>query len=279
MRDSFADFEQKWLAVYPENRVTIAFLPPDTRRRATAFGCLIHELSETAFHIREPQVSAAKLAWWAQELSDAAFEKPRHPITQALFDDPVACETDSTLWPALANGALTMLDYPGAGTMEGLLEAFEPFYAPVARAESALMCDGAGNIESDAALWTCSHLLQSLPRLTQDDSHLPLPLGLLARHGLTRSALLQPTPERTALIQDFLVALEREIAGALGVAAKHSLRQRVRARLDRDLIAKARKADDPLDYLNRNSQAHYWRSLWIGWREARALARNRQLQP
>ena len=100
-----------------------------------------------------------------------------------------------------------------------------------------------------------------------------MPLGLLARHGITRAGLADATPARAELLRDFLSALEREIAGALGVAAEHSLRQRVRVRLDLRLIEKARSAADPLDYLTTQSRAGYWRSLWIGWREARAIAR------
>lgn len=276
--DSLADFEQKWLAAYPENRVTAVFLASDQRRRAAAFGSLVHELSEAAFHIREPQVAVTKLSWWAQELADAPMGQARHPITKALFGDNVAREADPDLWPALAEGALVLLDHPGAGTLEALLEEFEPFHVPVARAESALMCDDAGNVDSDAALWTCSHLLRELPRLGDGENHLPLPLGLLARHGLTRSQLSEATPARAALLKDFLAALDREIAGALGVASAHSLRQRVRVRLDLALIAAAQGVADPLAYLTTHAHAGYWRSLWTGWREARAMAANRKTQ-
>lgn len=270
---SFAQFEQKWFAQFPENRVIAVFLPADKKQRASAFGCLVHELSEAVFHIQEPQVAAAKLSWWAQELGDAQLGAARHPVTRTLFDDPVARETDPALWPALAEGALALLDHPGAGTLEALLEEFEPFHAAVANVESALMCDGAGNVDSDAALWTCSHLLHDLPRLARGDTHLPIPLSLLARHGITRAGLADATPARTELLRDFLDALRREIAGALGVAAEHSLRQRVRVKLDLALIEKAHAAADPLDYLTTRSRAGYWRSLWVGWREARAAAR------
>ena len=73
------------------------FLPSAQRRLAVAFGSLIHELSSAAFHIREPQVAATKLAWWRQELADAAFGKPSHPITQTLFDCAGVRESDPAL--------------------------------------------------------------------------------------------------------------------------------------------------------------------------------------
>ena len=94
---NFASFEQKWLAANPENAIVAVFLPSAQRRLAGAFGSLIHELSSAAFHIREPQVAATKLAWWRQELADAAFGKPSHPVTQTLFDCAGVRESDPAL--------------------------------------------------------------------------------------------------------------------------------------------------------------------------------------
>ena len=103
--EDFARFEQKWLEAWPENRIVATFLAPAQRPRAHAFGSLIHELSLAAFQIREPQVAATKLMWWREELSAAAFGRPMHPITRALFADEAARETDPALLPAPADGA------------------------------------------------------------------------------------------------------------------------------------------------------------------------------
>src|SRR5258706_4600441 len=80
---AFASFENKWLVAQPENALVAIFLPADQRQRASAFGSLVHELEQTAFHVREPQVAATKLAWWRQELADAATGNARHPISKA----------------------------------------------------------------------------------------------------------------------------------------------------------------------------------------------------
>jgi len=270
----FAEFEQKWLDAWPENRAVAVFLDPALRRRAHAFGVLEHELALAAFHVREPQVAATKLDWWRQELSSAAFGNAHHPITQELFADSVARESDPALWPALADGALAQLDQPGAGTLAARIEQREPFYGAVAAAESALLLGGAGSPEANAALWTFSHLLQELPKLASGEGRLPLPLGLLARHGLARADLAQPSPARSRLLKDFLDELVLEINGALGVASVRSLRMRTRVRLDRDLIAGALKKGDPLPYLTTHARPRYWPSLWVAWREARTAARN-----
>lgn len=269
----FAEFEQKWLDAWPENRVLAAFLGAEQRRRAHALGVLIHELTLAAFHVREPQVAATKLDWWRQELGASAFGNPHHPITQELFADAVARESDPALWPALAEGALAQLDQPGAGTLAALIEQLEPFYGAVAAAESALLLGGAGSPEANAALWTFSHLLHELPRLPSGEGRLPLPLGLLARHGLVRAELAQPSAARNLLVKDFLDELVLEINGALGVASARSLGMRTRVRLDRNLIAGALKTVDPLPYLTARARPGYWSSLWVAWREARAAAR------
>jgi phytoene synthase len=266
---TFASFEQKWLAANPENAVVAVFLPSAQRRLAGAFGCLIHELSSAAYHIREPQVATTKLAWWKQELSDAAFGKPSHPVTQTLFDCAGVRESDPALWPALAEGALAQLDAPGAGTLAALIEQFDPFFGAVARAENALFCADGGNVEADAALWTLSHLLRALPHLADGEAHLPLPLGLLARHELTRAELAYESPQRNMLIKDFLDELVLEGNGALGVSAARSLPLRVRAALDRHRIESALRVMDPLRWLSAHPHAGRWRMLWTTWIEAR----------
>ena len=272
--EAFTSFEQKWLAAYPENALVAVFLPPAQRQRASAFGCLVYELTQTVFHLREPQVAASKLAWWRQELTDAAAGKARHPIALTLFADAQVRASDPVLWPALADAALTHLDQPHASTLALLLEQFEPYSAVVARVEAALFGLDGANIEANAALWTISHLLRELINLPRSGERLQLPLSLLARYGVTRAGLAEATADRSALARDYLDELAIEINGALGVASTRSLTQRVRVRLDRELVAKAKRAADPLTYLAAHAQAGRMRCLWIAWREARAAARD-----
>jgi 15-cis-phytoene synthase len=269
---AFASFEQKWLEANPEQATVALFLAPGLRLRASAFGCLVHELSFATYEIREPQVAATKLAWWAQELAGAASGQARHPITQVLFDEAVLAN-DRVLWPALAESAMTQLDAASAPTLDELLAQSEPFYIAIAAAESALFLGASANINANAALWTISHLLHVLPGLAQSDLHLPVPLDLLARHGLTRTDLLQPSVARSALVKDHLAALKFEIDGAHGVVSTRTLAQRVRVRLDRVLIAGATRALEPLAYLSAHPRAGRWRSLWYAWRAARAVVR------
>ncbi len=267
---AFASFEEKWFAAYPEQRMVALFLDPALRLRASAFGCLAHEIEEAAFGISETQVAEAKLGWWRQELFNAAAGHPRHPITQLLFSESDVAAIPAHDWNLLIDGALEQLDVPGPASLDDLIARLDPFYGALANLESKLLCAGRANPESDAALWILSHLLRTLVRPELDVNLLPL--DLCARHGLSRAQLAQASSARDALLRDFLADIEREIAGALGIASVRPLGLAVRTRLERKLVARARVARDPHAYLARHAYPHAWSSLWAAWREARRAA-------
>lgn len=268
---AFASFEQKWLAANPEQAMVGLFVAPSVRLRAVAFGCLVHELGAAAYEIQETEVAAAKLAWWAQELEVAATGHARHPVTHALFDD-VAQAVDHSLWPALAVGAFKQVESHAGATLDDLIERREPFHLAIADAESALFLGDTANIDANAALWSLSSLLHALRGVVGE--RMPIPLDLLARHGLTRADLAKPGSARDALIKDYLVALQFEIRGAQGVASARTLAQRVRVRADLALIARALRAADPVEVV-ASSRIGQLRALYLAWSEARAQTRGR----
>ncbi|MEP6941213.1 MAG: phytoene synthase, partial [Rudaea sp.] len=132
--EAFATFERKWLLAHPEQAMVGLFVAPDARLRTVAFGTLVHELGIAAHRIHEPQVAAAKLAWWSEELERAAQGHARHPITQALFDE-IARAADPHLWPALAIAALNQIESSSFASLDELLAQREPFCLAIADAE------------------------------------------------------------------------------------------------------------------------------------------------
>ena len=266
---AFASFERKWLEANPEQATVAVFLAPGERRRASAFGSLVHELEQTTFGVREPQVAAAKLNWWRQELIGASAGAPHHPIARELFDDERIRSIDAARWSNLIDGALAQLDSAAASTLDESISALAMFYRPVASLEAALAAQESARIDADARLWISAHLLHSPVRPGHDRA---IPLDLLARHGLSRSALADPGPARTALLRDYLALVRDEIDAALAQAQQASLGRRVRARLDRELAAKASAVPDPWALLARHPLPRRWRSLWLSWREARRRA-------
>jgi phytoene synthase len=271
--EAFTSFQNKWLVAQPENALVAIFLPADQRQRANAFGTLVHELEQTAFHAREPQVAATKLAWWRQELADAAAGNARHPISRALFGDGQTNAVDPQLWPAMAIGASAQIESPTAASMPELFAQLALFYVPIARVELALFADDSEFAESNAALWIISQLLRELANPLQWESRLPL--DLLARHGAPRAALATAATLRRDVLKDHLATLTQQIRNALALASPPSLNRRVRSRLDLALATGAQRASDPLAYLTTHTPAGRWRSLMTAWREARAMARGR----
>jgi 15-cis-phytoene synthase len=266
---AFATFEQKWLAEYPENALVAVFLPPGLRTRASAFGTLIHELTHTAFRVRETPVAAAKLAWWQQELAAAARGNPRHPVTRALFaESPVG---PAEIWPALAGAAIEQLEDAPAGSLAAIVDRLLPFHRAAAGAEAALFGVEVGSTDASALRWTISHLLREL---SGDPDRLPVPLDLLARHGVGRADLGVPSAARAALVRDYIDTLAR-FAPAQKGKVTGTLPRRVRVRLDLALMRGAQSAADPLAYLQTRKPAGRWQTLWIAWREARAIASGR----
>ncbi len=270
---AFASFEQKWLDAHPENALVAVFLPVEQRRRERAFNTLVHELEQAAFDVREPQIAAAKLAWWQHELVEASTGNARHPITKTLFSDAQARAVDPAIWPAMAAGAAMMTEPVSCTTLAESLTGFTPFYCAVARAERALLEGKTGDCSAHATLWAITHLLRELANPSRFDARLPL--DLLARHGVTRRDLTTATQPCAALLRDYLGALTGEIHKALAVTSPASLTRRVRTCLDLFFASKAQRAADPLAYLVAHTPAGRWRSLLAAWREARALERRR----
>jgi phytoene synthase len=268
---AFASFERKWLDANPEQSAVLVFLPPAQRDCARAFGSLIHELTQTAFGVRETQVAIAKLHWWQQELTGAAAGNPRHPISLELFRDSRVAAIESDLWRALTEGAIAQLDASSPATFDQLLASLSGFFGPVASIETRLVENGASQTDAIAQLWTCAHLMHSVEDLSQFADRATLPLDLLARHGASRAEMLQPSAKRAAVLTDFVASVRDTITKNQRLSTQASLGTRVRARVDRWLVDHAVRADDPAQYLSRHARNLRWRSLWWAWREARSL--------
>jgi 15-cis-phytoene synthase len=60
------------------------FLPPERRRAITALYAFCREVDDVVDEGMEPQLAAAKLAWWRIEVANLFAGKPQHPVTRAL---------------------------------------------------------------------------------------------------------------------------------------------------------------------------------------------------
>jgi phytoene synthase len=60
------------------------FLPSERRRAITALYAFCREVDDVVDEGMDPQVAAAKLAWWRAEVANLFAGKAQHPVTQAL---------------------------------------------------------------------------------------------------------------------------------------------------------------------------------------------------
>lgn len=218
-------FIDKWLAVQPQQRVALAFVDGRRYPGHVALAALEQELIGAAYGIREPQVAAAKLGWWAEELAGAASSGGRHPLTQVLFDDERAHAMASEVWLAPVLAAMAQLEQGTAENFAGQLDAALPLHGSLAVLETAWWYGADASAERASRVAVLNHLLYALLRLEQDAERdrLPLPMALLARHGLDRAQLRAASPAREqaikAQLQDLLASWRQSatLAGPLSV--------------------------------------------------------------
>jgi phytoene synthase len=60
------------------------FLPSERRRAITALYAFCREVDDVVDEAQEPQIAAAKLAWWRAEVANLFAGNPQHPVTKAL---------------------------------------------------------------------------------------------------------------------------------------------------------------------------------------------------
>ena len=95
------------------------FLPPDRRRAITALYAFCREVDDVVDETQEPQIAAAKLAWWRAELANLFSGNPQHPVTNALQPHLETCAISADKMNDVIDGMemdLTQsryLDWPG----------------------------------------------------------------------------------------------------------------------------------------------------------------------
>ena len=61
------------------------FLPRERRRAITALYAFCREVDDVVDETSDPQIAAAKLAWWRIEVGNLYAGKPQHPVSKALL--------------------------------------------------------------------------------------------------------------------------------------------------------------------------------------------------
>jgi phytoene synthase len=268
-------FIDKWLAAQPQQRVALAFVDGRRHPGHVALAALEQELLGAAYGIREPQVAAAKLGWWAEELAGAASSGGRHPLTQVLFDDERGHAIATELWVAPVLAAMAQLEQGTAADYADQLQAAMPLHGALAALETAWWYGAAASSERAARVAVLNHLLHALLHLETDAERdrLPLPMARLARHGLDRTQLRRPGQARQQAIAAQLGDLLGDWRASDVLDGPLSVFRAVESRHARALAQRALHAGDALATLQAGQSGTPWSTPWRAWQAARAWRR------
>jgi phytoene synthase len=264
-------FIDKWLAVQPQQRIALVFVDGRRYPGHVALAALEQELLGAAYGIHEPQVAAAKLNWWAEELSGAAASGGRHPLTQVLFDDPRAQEIPAERWLAPVLAAMSQLEQGTAADFSAQLAAATPLHGALAALETVWWYGAEAASERAAQVATLNHLLYALLRLEQDASRdrLPLPMARLARHGLRRAELATASVARQQAIKAQLEDLQAAWRQSSSLVGPLSVFRAIESRHGADLVRRCVGAADALVSLQQGQPRTGLATTWRAWQAAR----------
>lgn len=271
-------FIDKWLAVQPQQRVALAFVDGHRYPGHVALAALEQELLSAAYGIREPQVAAAKLGWWAEELAGAGASGGRHPLTQVLFDDERAHAIASEQWLAPVLAAMAQLEQGTAADFAAQVQAARPLHGTLAALETAWWYGTDASPARASQVAVLNHLLYALLRLDTDAERdrLSLPMTRLARHGLDRAQLRKAGPQRQQAVKAQLDDLLGHWQAAAVLPGPLSVFRALESRHASQLARRAARSPDALAVLQAGQSRTRWSTALEAWQAARAWQRQRR---
>lgn len=266
--EAFDNYIAKWREADPQRSSVWLFLRRDERGRFGVVAAMQEEWRKTARAGSEPQVAAAKLGWWRDELGRATRGEAHHPLAIALSDDPCLRRIPTALWVAPIDRLLLGLGAPTPPDFPAQRAAAQPLAMALAELDCRVWFDRPGNARA-AAVIAGAGLVDAVCALpeTSDDARSPLPMNLLARHGLTVAALSEDTPPRRAALRDYVVILAQELARAATMHGDLTLLHAVRLQHCLHVLERAQSVEDPLAALRAPDAG--FRNLLQTWRAAR----------
>lgn len=266
---AFETYLNHWREAGPQRAAAWLFLRHDERVRYGALAALEDEWLKAVREAREPQVAATKLGWWREEMQRAVQGEARHPLLQPLFADPRVREIPVACWTAAVDASLLALNTLPPADGAAQLAAARPLAAALADIETRIWFDARVDAARAAAVIAVAQLVSSLRGLGMAlaNGRVPLPMNLMARHGLSLDALARDGQARRAALRDHAAELERELAHAATMPGPLSLFRTVDLHHDLNSLQRAAQAEDPLAALHAPERG--FRHLLKTWQAAR----------
>ncbi len=266
---AFDDYLAQWREAGPQRALAWLFLRHDERACFGALAALEHEWLKAVHEIREPQVAAAKLGWWHEEVQRASQGQARHPLTQALFTDARAGTVPLACWTVPVEMATRVVTAMPPTDFAAQCEAAAPLASAIAELETRVWFGTGAGSPRAAKVVLFAHLAACTRALATEVGHgrSPLPMNLLARHGLTVEGLATDGPARRAALRDHAADLQRGLAAAATMPGPLTLFRAAGLQHDLASLARAMRADDPMAALH--APVHGLGMVLKTWRAAR----------
>lgn len=271
---ALGDYLSAWREADPQRPHAWLFLDPSERIRYGACAALVQEWWKTLREVREPQVAMAKLGWWREELQRAAEGAPRHPLTQSLFADAQVRAVPLSCWTAVVDAALLRVGAAPSADFAAQRCATAPLSAAIAELETRVWFGSSADAARAAAVTAIASLVADLRALPAEveRGRSPLPMNLLARHGLSVDGLARQSPARRAALRDYAQLLREALGEAATMIGPLTLFRAIALRHDLRNLERAAGADDPVaalqprrpgfgDLLNSWRAARTWRAV------------------
>lgn len=266
---AFASYLSRWREADQQRATAWLFLRHDERIRFGALAALQDEWLRTVREAREPQVAATKLGWWREEMRRAVQGEASHPLTQPLFADAGARAVPLACWTAAVDASLLALTASPPADGVAQLAATRSLATAFAVIETRVWFGAEADSTRAAAVIAVALLVASLRALdaATTNGRVPLPMHLMARHGLTLDELARDGPARRSALRDHATDLGRELAHAVTMTGPLSLFRAVGLQHDLQTLQSAAHADDPLAALQ--SPERGFGNLLKTWQAAR----------
>lgn len=266
---AFASYLSRWREADHQRATAWLFLRHDERIRFGALAALEDEWLKPVRATREPQVAATKLGWWREEMRRAVQGEASHPLTLPLFADARVRAVPLACWTAAVDASLLALTALPAADLAAQLAAAKPLATAFAELETRVWFGVQAESARATTVIAIMQLVTSLRALgaTAGNGHPPLPMNLMARHGLTLDDLARDGQARRSALRDHAADLERELVQAATMRGPLSLFRAVGLQHDLHTLRLVAHADDPLTALQ--SPERGFRNLLKTWQAAR----------
>jgi 15-cis-phytoene synthase len=248
------------------------FLPRERRRAITALYAFCREVDDVVDETTDPQLAAAKLAWWRQEVALLFAGNPQHPVTRALqpalaygisaasLNEIIdGMEMDLTQTRYLDFAALERYCYRVAGVV-GMLAAGIFGYGD------------ARTLDYARALGTAFQLTNIIRDVGEDarKNRIYLPIADLQEHGVSAADLLQARhSEAFVALMRFEARRAREFYAQAMAALPAADRRAQRPGLIMAAIYSALLEEierDGFQVLSARTSLTPLRKFWIAWK-------------